>query len=92
MGWRARGGGFLIVLALQIVGQARAQSFKILVPGHSGASCAGCTNGGLACFGLNSCEAGCLDHHLVHHLRAYRYELVLPFVSRTLHGELPVRR
>jgi hypothetical protein len=61
MNWRVRNGGFLIVLVLEVAGQARAQSFKILVPSHSRASCAGCTNGGLACFALNSCEAGCLD-------------------------------
>ncbi len=52
--------GLIVGLALLSASIGYAQSFKILVP-STGSDCAGCTNGGLACFGYNSCEAGCLD-------------------------------
>jgi hypothetical protein len=39
---------------------AIAQEWRILAPAGDAKSCAGCTTGGLSCFGRNSCEAGCL--------------------------------
>lgn len=49
---------FLVLCALSTASSS--QSFKILIPSPSGTDCAGCTNGGPACFGFNACDAGCL--------------------------------
>jgi hypothetical protein len=42
----------------------RSQAGIVITVVGSGRSCAGCTEGGLACVGLNDCQAGCLEEEM----------------------------
>jgi hypothetical protein len=44
-----------------VVAQPNNPVFRINAKTDKKDICAGCTTGGLACFGLNSCEAGCVE-------------------------------
>jgi hypothetical protein len=44
---------------------ARAQALTFNGPAHSGTDCAGCTTGGLSCFGKNACDDGCMSEYVM---------------------------